>query len=566
MDNINNPNLEFIPAPVKGTDGANPLYNENGPWRWWSIDDIYTGFVGAKKFVPKVLDYVISPENYMVWIVRAIDPVKLIPTLDEIRPYGMFNPIEESDVLFGVGPGTQAQLLRVYLNRSSYPYRLTVDTHCFVGGDNNAYAILYKGGVPSMGGQPVSQMYDASGQFITDRVPLEAIKLDSHEVQNLKVVSECFTTLDLADGTPITVVFYSLDGVPQSKSMLLLENTTYIRGVDIKRRFITNITMSSPWISPADPNTLRFPLNIPANALGLMGTVHYSDGDSMTLPVDGNKFSILGLDGYLSTIIGEEQDLVLRYALGKDEINYAGQGQWSQDFVTQGYKFVTEMMEAGYTVKLFPYPFWDQQLQGYRLRWWLLDLERTAFKEVTNLVEWSAQSGAWDPQNYGMIQRFQINLNLRKVSQAYKAMIHTQQCEITLFSPPWEQPTPWLVANQPMPNMPAYGRETKAKIVMLNKVNLSAGRANLDEWIEDIYGTTYPLIDRRSEVRAPRPNNFALSIDDGQTWTEYPVQRWNEDILFTRPLSPNRNILIRFFRRTSQQGTLTLSIAAMTLE
>lgn len=556
--------MNYQPAPVTGTDDAQPLWNDKAPGRTWWITDIYIGREGTRRFVPKVNDYVRSPLDYRTWIVRSLDPDTLIPKLDEIRPYGIVSSIDEHDIMFGVGPGTQAQLLRVYVNRSTWPYRLTVDTHCFVGGDNNHYAVLYINGDITMGGKPVSMVTDASGNFVSEKIPLERVTLDTHENHSLKIVQECHTTTDIKDGTPITIVFYSVDDIPQSKAMVLAENTTTIRGTAIQRKFVTHISMESPWISKNDPNVLRFPLNVPMDALGLKGIVHYSDGDSLELEVNGGKFDLMGIDGYISTIAGEEQDLVLRYALSQGEISYAGQGMFVDQFVTEPYKFVTEEMQPGYTVKLFPYPFWDQQLNGYRLRWWLMDLSRETFTDVTQFVEFTPETGAFDPQGYGLVQRKQVTLNLRRVSQSYKPFIHTQFIEVTLFSTPWGSETPWLIANQPMPSQPAYGLEARAKITM-NRLNLAAGRQKLDDWLEDIYGLTYPMVDRRSETRPIRPNNFRISVDNGVTWTEYPIERWNIDLNFQRPLTPNDNALIQFIRRSSNLGVQLLSVAAMTM-
>lgn len=556
----------YVPSPVKGKDGAQPLWaQESSPFRIWGIDDVYMGLNGKNRYVPKVHDYVRNPVNYQTWIVTSVHPKTLIPTLKSIRPYGMVMPMDESDVLFGVGPGTQAQLLRVYINRSTYPFRVTVDTHCFVGGSKNAYAVLYRNADPSLGGEPISMMYDNSGNFITEKVPLEMATLDSHDNYSLKIIGECSTTIDIKDADPIYVVFYSADDVPQSKSMLLAENTTYIRGASIQRKFVTSISLSSMWLSPDDPNLLKFPLNIPTDALDLMGNVHYSDGTTLTLPVNGSKFSILGLKGYLSTIVGERQDLVLRYALSDGEIGYAGQGMYVDKYVTQPYRFETTQVQPGYTVKLFPYPFWDSQLNGYRLRWWLLDLARTTFVEVTSFIEFMPEGGPFDPQGYGMLQRKQVRLNLRRVSQSYNALIHNQFFEVTLYGPPWASETPWVISNQPMPNMPGYGNNARARLVPNNKLNLGAGRPTKEIWLEEIMGTTYPMIDRRHEIRPPTPNNFAVSIDDGLTWFEYPIEQWNADLVFQRPITPNNNVLIKFIRRTSTMGTQLISFAAMAI-
>lgn len=536
-------------AHVIGTDNIRPVYDENSTFRIWGVDDIYVGLEGDRRFVPKVKDYVIRPETYETWIVTHVNQDTLVPTLEPIKPFGLGANMSETDVLFGVGPGTQAQLLRVYINRSSYPYRVTVDTHCFVGGQQNAYAVIYKGGDPTVGGEPISRIYDTSGNFISVEVPLEMVALDSHVNHSLKIVQECFTTVDIKDGEPLYVVFYNQANVPTSKAMLLAENTTHIRGLDIQRKFVTGISLESPWLTASDSNVLSFPLNIPLDALDLVGVVHYNVGDPLRLPVDGSKFAMAGLDGFVSSIPSEKFDLTLIYNLSPEEISYAGQGMYVDRKVTAPYSVITKVIEPGYTVKLFVYPFWDANINGYRLRFWMYNLARTSFTEVTDFVTYPSDQEVFDPRGFGYKQRIQVNLNLRRLSSAYKPMIHTQMFEVTLFGGPQDSDTPWVVTSQLSPNLPGFGRDVYARRVSGTRINLKSNRTNRDDWLRDFYYNADPLVDRRSEVKAPEPTHFWISSDSGATWTQYFLNdSWNADLLVKSSLKAYDSLLIRFTR------------------
>lgn len=557
-------------ANVTGTDGFNPIYDENSTFRWWGLDDIWLGLEGQapngkSKFVAKVDDYVIRPKTYETWRVDAVDPITLIPKLEPISPNSNSGTMTEDDILFGVGPGTQAQLLRVYINRSVRPYKMTVDTHCFVGGTANAYAVIYRGGDPTMGGEPVSRMYDNSNNFLGVEVPLELVALDSHENSSIKVVQECWTTTDIEDGEALYVIFYSSAGVVQSKAMLLAENTTYIRGLDIQRRFVTNVTLESPWISTSDPNVLQYPLNIPTNGLDLVGVVHYSTGAPLRLPVDGTKFSMLGLDGYVSSIPGEKFDLVLTYQLSKDEISYAGQGMYVDRKVTAPYSVITQPVEPGYTVKLFPVLSWDTAFQGYRLRYWLYDLARSSCKDVTDLVTYSSSLPGFDPRGYGYRQRLQVNLNLRKVSQAYNPMIHTQMFDVTLFSEPSESDTPWIIQTALSAGTPGYGRKVYAQYIDTNRFYIKGGYNTKEDWLKAYYYDAEPLVDRRSEAYAPEPTHFWISTNNGDDWTQYFVDdAWNA-ALTTRNTIVNYSSLLIRFTRPGITSPVELSIGGVTI-
>ena len=550
-------------GPVYGTDNQQPIRQDNAPWRMWGLADIYVGKEGKDRYVPKVLDYVIRPETYETWIVRSVDPVTLIPVLEPIRPFGTSSEMTREDILFGVGPGTQSQLLRVYLNKTNFPYRMTVDTHCFVGGASMAYAVIYKNGDPSVGGEPVSKMYDNSGNFIGVEVPLETVALDSHVNHSIKIVSECYANEEIPDGEPLYVVFYSADGVPRSKAMLLCENTTYIRGLDIQRKFVTNISLESPWLTGSDTNVLKFPLNIPRDGLDLVGVVNYNDGSKLRLPVNNTKFQMAGLDGYISSIPGEKFDLTLLYNLSENELSYAGQGMYVNRKVTAPYSVITETVDPGYTVKMFMYPFWNAAASGYRMRYWLYSLARNSYVEVTDFINYSAETGSFDPRLYGVKQRLQVSLNLRKVSQNFKPMIHTQMFEVTLFGTPQDSNTPWVVNGTMSPTQPGYGRNCVAQRTGVNTYSLRSNFTTRDEWVKAFYLNSEPLVDRRSEVYAPDVTHFWASTDDGKTWTQYYINdAWNQDMTSRTPILPYSTILLRFTRPVlTQQAEVAMTVA-----
>jgi hypothetical protein len=114
---------------VLGTDGVAPVFNPDEVWKMWSINDVWQGIdnVGSNRYVPKLKDYVVNPDTFETWIVDALDPVTLKPTLRQIRPYGMAFDLSTDDVLFGVGPGPDSETYRAYLNDSVFPHTLCID-------------------------------------------------------------------------------------------------------------------------------------------------------------------------------------------------------------------------------------------------------------------------------------------------------------------------------------------------------------------------------------------------------------------------------------------------------
>ena len=543
---------------VIGTDGIQPVYDPDGLWKWWGYHEIYTGTVGQGKYVPKVNDYVVDPGNFTVYIVDHLDPVTLIPTLREVRVQtsGAFT---ETDLLIGVGPGTQSDTYRVYYDKSVYPYKLQVDTRLKVAGTMTRYCKIFKGSDLGGSGTVISKVYDSSGNFVSENVALELAAIDSHDNHSIKIVAVCHTTEELADGEIVTAVFYSDTGHVVSKRQLLIENTTFIRSINVSTKYVTHISLESPFLSVADDHLLEWPLNINMNALNLMAKVHYSNGESIRLPVDGTKFSMDGLDHHLSSIVGQRADLSLRYSLSPNEVAYASVGVDTYA-VTEPYSIVTVNANMSYELKLYVYPEWVGMEAGYRLRWWLLNLDRNVAFDATPYVSIDPLFGAYDPKAYGYLQKKQVSVNLRDVSAAFKNFRHTQIVDISLMSPPDPIVTSWTVSHESHSTRPAYGIDVFAKRVYSTTLNVSSGFTDKEDWMEHVFYRTYPLINNTRELRPPEPTHFVVML--GGTEQEFAIEDWNKDIITAMALTPYSIVYLKFIKKTPT-GNLILSVSGM---
>lgn len=547
---------------IVGTDGVVPVYNPEGRWTWWSKAELWVGEAGSRRYVPRVNDYVVDPATFTTYIVDHLDPVTLIPTLREIRPANMSFSLSETDILFGVGPGTPSDTYRVYLDQSVTPFVLAVDVRLRVAGTMSSYAKIFKGSDLSETGKVISKVYDANGAYISDAVTLELAALDSHENHSIKVVKVCHCVDELLDGEIVTVVIYSDNGHVVSKRQLLVENTSFIRSVNVLEKYVSHISLECPFLSPTLDNTIEFPLNVPLNALNLMGVVHYSDGSIMKLPVDGNKFRMHGIDQYVSSIVGQRVDLVLSYSLNEHETAYSSVGV-EGNFITEPYFLLTTNPNNSYTVKLFGYPFWIDDNNGYQMRWWLFNLDRNIHFDVTPYVRFAENTGSFDPKGYGYLQRKSVSLNLREVSGAFKAFVHTQLVDITLYGPPTVDNVPWTMSHESLTARPAFGTGLFAKKVDTNKVNLTSGITDFVEWRDRFYLKTYPLVNNRIELNPANPTHFVLNYEGIET--EFEISDWNQDLNVASSVIHYKTLSIRFIKRTAS-GDLQLSVASTVIK
>jgi hypothetical protein len=548
-------------AGICGLDGYVPTYDPDGIWRIWALMDIYMGNQGENKHVPKLNDFVMNTETLQLYKVTSIDILTLIPTLIPIylNSYSS-SDMSSNDILYGVGPGTQADTYRCYLDTSVMPHVLAVDARLRVGGSMSSYAKIFLGTDLSSSGKVISRLYNANGQLLSESIPLELAAIDSHENHTIKVVTPCYTNFEMPNGELVTVVIYNDEGHVISKRQLLIENTSFIRSVNNTVKYITNIQLVSPFISPTMPNIILYPLNVPISALNPKARVWYSDGSYNEYPVDGIKFTILGLNTYVSGIIGQEYDIILKYILGPDEVAIGTTAL--NNAITAPYIIRTIDPNYSYSAKLFAYPTWDKTSLEYNLRWWLYTLDRRMVYEVTGLVNFSTATGPYKPKLFGQTQNKNVYINLKTVSPSFKPYNHVQNIEITLLHVPGVNSASWLVDMEPDQNQTAYGAGLLAKRSNTDtkSFTIDCGINTLDAWLQKVYYETHPLIDSSKETSAIVPTHMRLKTDGVNIDTQ--VSYFKNTFTGSVAIPQYSLLTIEFYKRTNIDN-IELSIGAM---
>jgi hypothetical protein len=538
---------------IAGTDGITPIYQPNARWTIWNLNELYMGQTGQNRYVPNVNDYVVNPATNEQWKVISIDPTTLVPRLDPVVTVGIGSFTEE-DMLLGVGPGTQSDTYRVYIDKSVQPHTLAVDARLHVAGSMCRTAQIFKGSQLDGTSKLISAFYDQSGNVLGQAIPLELVAIQNINGQNVSIrtVPVCYTTEDLVDGEVVTVVFYSDTGFVVSKRQLLVENTAFIRSPDSSVKYITSIAMESPFLSLADPKLIQYPLNVPLSGLGLIGLVNYSDGSTIRLPVDGIKFSIYGFENYAATIIGQKFPLILKYLLSSDEVVY-GANVGDGKFITVPYNATTISADGQYTDKLFGYPVWIDATNGYRMAWWLYSLERNVVYDATPYVKINTNSPAFNPTTYGVRQHLSVSVNLNDVNGSYPKYIHVQTIDVVLMGPGTDRTNNnWQIGFDPNQD-PLYGIGLALSSTFVNQnletINVSCGATTVDDWLNKLYYATKPLVDPVKETVPPVPDFFSISVN-GQD-IQFPVTQWNSTLQIPGVLQNSSTAFIKFFKRTS---------------
>lgn len=539
---------------VYGTDGLTPIYEENMPHRLWYIGDIWLGDNAEGKYVARVNDLVYDFDGTAVvmYKVVSVDENTLVPSFSETLIRSTSTTLIEKDILFGVGPGTQADTYRVYIDKSTNPYTLCVDQRLQINGTMTRYAKIFKGSVLNSKGVVVSQVYDNSGNFISENIPLETVALNNHDVYAIKSIPPCKTNYDLVDGEVVTAVIYSDDGGVVSKRQLLVEETGFIRNTSSSTKYISHISLESDFIRQGDSHVIEFPVNLTLNAINLIGVVHYSDGSTLRLPVDGTKFKLAGINDFVATIVGQKIELVLIYTLGKDEVAY-GTTTTTDKAITEAYELEVIDPNIDLSVKLFAYPEWVNDNVGYKLNFYLYTQDRSLWYNVTDIVRFDDRTDPIDGTLYGYKQYKTVYINMKDVSPAYKSYIHVQNIEFVLFREPDGRSNLWKIKSVANENYPYYGENVYAIVKGDNtgyKIDLSLDKETLDEWLYEVYDKNMPMYDSIYETSYPKPSHFYLTVN-GRT-TKHNIKEWNTPVLLpNKPSSTiNKNIGLRFTRET----------------
>lgn len=544
---------------VFGTDSKNPLYDPNPFWREISINDMFNAGAGLNKIIPQVGWHIRDPEIYATYKVISIDEITFKPQLERIYPDGMSFELSTTDRLFGVGFGRQSDVYRLHVNMNVYPYLACVDSACKVSGSLCKYARVFK--VNDAGEMDViSKVYDSSGRFVSDKIPLELVQIDKVQNISTKVVPPFKFTTPLKDNDLIVVYMLSDNGNIVSKQELLVEESAFVRSIDASLKYVSHISLKSPYLSLTEDHVINYPLNQTAASLNLKGVVHYSNGDQKEYDIDGGKFRVEGLTQLLSSIEGQTRDILAFYSLDSNEGTFNGTGTTGR-IVKADYKLKVSNDNISYSVKLFPVLMWGGDIYGYSVKWYLLNMDRTLIYDVTNKIEWMESTGAFNPLGFGYVQRKQVSLNLRSVSAAFQNFNHTQVVDFTLFGKPTAtNGTPWTIKTESDVNAPTYGTGNVAYKVGDRNVDIMLGETSYTNWLTRMYYNSSPLVDSRIETVATTPTHFKVEYNG--TSSVYSVREWDKMLDLGTTAALDGNLIITFINRGAS-GDMYLSVTGL---
>lgn len=555
---------------VVGRDGVKPSWNPEANWKIWGLHEIFRGEEGSRElsgariplWVPNVLDYVENIYTHETFQVTELPQNTLVAKLEPIVRNA--NSLSEKDILSAMGPGLGASDHKIMIDDTVYPYRMDVSPFMEIRAVEAKYAKIVRGS--TLGDhRVVGFIMGGNGQLIDDKIPLDLIRDVSGVVNyHQKNVRVCFTNEVLKNGDVLTVCLYSSSGNLLSENQLTVVLSNFMRDGNAPREYITGIQLESPYLSTSDPNELQLPLNWNNSSMNMVGVVNYQSGRKVRLPLDNDKFYLEGLHQHLSAIPGHPFNLTLKYALGPKENTVHDMSSFSKT-IARNYRVRQVKVNNSYTVKIYAFPYWDQASSGYKLRFFIANLDRSIFMDVTGFVKFVAGTPVFNGQSFGTTQNLQVSLNLRDVFTTYKPFVHTQVIKVSLYGTPQDYRSPFLV-QQANNELESFGTDIHAKRTIDGRsFTITSGFTTKEEWLEAMFHRSYPLTaDSLNPTNYPTPTHMDIKI--GNTTYTRLVDEWQDEFTIPGDILTTFPSVTVIWKQVNPSDTLVISGSQMILQ
>lgn len=504
-----------------------PLKDENRDFTVWGLSQLYTPG-SLNKYLPNTGDFVIDKQTGFFFVTD----VDYTANTYELEPWnipGQGDGIIPEDVLLGSGSDDPSKTFRVLINNDAVPHVLAVEGRLHMFTSKVEYCKIFRGTDIGPNGIVISAILDQNGDIVTENLPMELVQNPAGGNIAVKSVVQGYSVESVPDGETVTAVFYSATGVKLSATKLLVMETNFIRNVDASRKFITGIDLISNYLDPSNNRLIKYPVNMLLQSSAVSGRLSYSDGSELIMPIDGTRFQLLGWGNYVSSNVGQRFPLTLQYNLADNEQALDLDGSVpGMRFKQEQYHIETTEIAGGYSVKLYAVPVWQNPIDGYKLEWYLYNLDRETFYYVTPYVNLVAPNAAYNPLPTGGIQTILARIELSTLGASFNYYAHTQLVTLSLLTPGTSSSANWWV--QYTPAGPQYGGANAAVIASTGpgtySVNLAAGKATTEEWLNAVFYNAEPIIHPTTESKAPTPTHVRIRI--GASFTrEIAIADWN---------------------------------------
>jgi len=485
------------------------------------------GTINDGLIVANIDDVIMGPGG--IWRVALVDEVTSIPVLvsmiDELS--GKSSTLS-SDVLDdGLRHYPAAITSRLFLSTATEPYTITLDATFQVRGADASHLRLFYGTDTSSKGKAISHSLDTNGKILSDLVDLQP--LDPNNLA-IKRPGAMYTTFNMQDGDTCTAVSYSADGRIHDERRLVVINAGSIAPFDTNGVYLEDISIESPLLSATDPLVIENPVNHTFDTALITAKLHYSNGDVIHHPIDGNKAILFGLSNFDSGRVGKPVELMISYYPGPSEpaINLKGV---LRPNLSKTYTLSNVATEGDYSLKVYAIPY--RVADKWAVRWILTDAAYGVALDVSaHTTVLNDTNRAFNFDNDGVLQRMLVTVNVGEANSIkYPGHIHTQKLDISFPSFSTIDHSSWVM-DYGIDGNTVFGKDLYATVNQTGEkgYKVDCNLPDMNTWLDTLYRGVDPVYDPASYGTAPVPTHVRVEHggpDGRKVIGEFPVDEWD---------------------------------------
>lgn len=526
------------------------LYNNRKPDAY-GIEDIYDPEdPQSGKYFPSLYSLVVDTTGRLYYV-SARDTANYSVTL---TPCSYVSTDEENEVTI-ISYGNDKFCL--YIDTRTDPHRLVVDAKFLVYGNNLVEYALYKTDL-SGAEQCISQYYDAAGNFVSNRIPLQSI---SESYPSYKFPTNCHTTYDLVEGDPVVLRAYNNIGNLSAEITLYVRNAQWLN--DLASHTNPIVSLNAEALQMMGDDFFLYEKQ-DVSHLNIQPYLLYVDGSRQDVNVDNQRCFIYGLDDVESSYPGRSQTIIIKYFLNYKETTTVSTSD-ERRFLTCTKKIVVVDNENDYTVKLSCIPIWSSTYNQWQLYWFAYTDDRQGVYDVTALVKYN-ENYPFDgtSASFGKEQRVVVEYDLQSIFQTDDPITGVQTLYLTLWD---NQKYERYTFRDSKDDSFIYGVDgsiTRRPVIHYDETIEqyfipTSIFENVDAVIESFYTLARPPYNPSVETVAPTPTHFTVrDAQNGRQIIGGPIplteygQCWPTIVGVT--IQPGQTVLVEFLYQDSDNS------------
>ena len=535
----------------------------------WRKEQIFTDMatangIGSGGVVPNVNDVVVSfvGTRKTEELVTFVDPITYKSTL-EIITY----PKGGADAVVGVdiGVGNLANVAILYFNPNDPKLGVVVDHRLPITGiygSTLSYARIFLGTDVGGTGHVISVRYDALGNIINDRIPVEQVDSEPNVSKRYIVRPGSIDTLVPHD-TVVTLCIYNDTNSMVWYQTLVVKYNGLVSNFQDRTLFVSNVVLETPYLNPTNSREILIPKNLLHNSFMPRVFKEFTNGRRQEMFIGTSNVSLYGWGDYINDDVNESFDIMLNYVLDRHERS-EDVSQFTGNHISYKYKVRIIDSDTAIDAKLFVLPTYDISTSSYKLEFYLYTGLRTSSINVTKLVSVEG----FDGKQFGAKQRIDFSIDLATVDNMPK-LVFADTIDLMLMNVPMATDTMyrlWYYRD------PARWFGERLRVQMKNHfgtrtIDVSNQVTQKSEWLERMYHASCPIYDRTLSDDAPNPTYVDVTIG-GVTNTIDIDTFWNGETPWNKEqvVANGANAILKWYSRNDGGERLELAITNLPVE